>query len=292
MSKFNWAALPIENYFNTEFDRLTKVHSESFQRSELNTGFSEVDKILLGFQPGHLYLLATRPCIGKTTLLLNVAINISELHKKTLFISPVTSGSQVAQRILSCKSGIKMSKIATADLSTDEIAITKKTIEETKTLQSHLNLLSTPLVSVNDIRQILYSYSVVEKPTILIIDDVDQLRSKCKTNNDKRLSLILLQLMKLAQDLNIPVFVSAGLNSKSNKTGSGMPQLRDLTINNIPEHFSSVVMFLYRPEYYINDKRKSNSLHGEIYLRIAKNEIGNLSSIKLKYDPSIQKFNQ
>jgi replicative DNA helicase len=71
-----------------------------------------------------------------------------------------------------------------------------------------------------------------------------------------------------------------------------MVQLRDLKKYGLSEQYASVIMFLFRPEYYQKDMDGAFTTKGETHLRIAKNDMGPLDTVKLQADLGIQRFSK
>ena len=97
------------------------VHQE---KDRFSTGFSEMDSVLGGgIVPGSVALLAGDPGIGKSTLLLQMALNISLKKKSVLYISGEESEQQIKLRAVRLTKNLKNEFLFLVSLTnTDEIA--------------------------------------------------------------------------------------------------------------------------------------------------------------------------
>jgi DNA repair protein RadA/Sms len=83
---------------NAELTNLGAVQA-SGKQARLQTGFVEMDGVLGGgFVDEQVVLLSGEPGVGKSTLLLQIIVNLSKAGKKTLYVSGEESASQVAGR--------------------------------------------------------------------------------------------------------------------------------------------------------------------------------------------------
>jgi replicative DNA helicase len=201
-----------------------------------------------------------------------------------LFVSPAMSGSEVAQRVMSLSSGIKMEKISSGNLDINDLHVLENLVTNGSPLLTHLQVLDSPLIGVKDIRKLLHKQQEKDRPCILVIDDVLELVTKDKRGSMKRMTKMMFQLMELAQNFEIPVLICAGLSSKSHFTSS-----RDLKKDGIAQQFASAIIFLSRAKAYFPRTGESEIVRGQINLVVLKNQIGKLGAILLKDELTIQR---
>jgi len=292
MPKLTYTGTPIELFVAKQLDRICKEKEDSTKSAELETGFKDLDDLLLGLHGGYLYLLASKPSVGKTAFLINILLNITQEGKKALFVTPTMASSQVAQRMLSCVIGIKMEHIFNGALEKTDEEILRKFIKEEKAIQSNFICLDYPLPTVEGIKEYLYSLPENERPEIVVIDDLSELCYTKKWQRREASTHFMHESLNLAKEFNIPVLISAELKKAPKKKGTKMVQLRDLKKYGLSEQYASVIMFLFRPEYYQKDMDGAFTTKGETHLRIAKNDMGPLDTVKLQADLGIQRFSK
>jgi replicative DNA helicase len=283
MSKHKWANFPINFYYDNEIARINE-YSEFCKKSKFLTGYSELDELIHGFQPGNLYVVvAPKHFTGKTAFLLNTIVHLANNSNKTLFVCPAMSASRVAQRLMSLISRIKIEKISTGNLDMNEVNILKDFTKNHNQINSHLYVIDSPLITVKYLRKLLYSLPEKERPSILVIDDVIELAVNDKRRPVKKITKMMLQLMELAQNFEMPILISTNLSSESN-----LFQLRDLKKKGIAEQYATAIIFLSRSQLHFTEHKKPKVLMGDFFLRVAKNQYGKLGTIKLKDQLDIQ----
>lgn len=75
------------------------------------SGFEEIDRHTLGWQPGNLIFIGARPSIGKTTFALNAAIAAAKAGRRILYFSMEMTREELEFRILSQLSGVALTRI-------------------------------------------------------------------------------------------------------------------------------------------------------------------------------------
>jgi replicative DNA helicase len=302
----------LKSFLETEMDRLINLQQHPDGTQYLPSGFKSLDIAINGFQPKQLYLLASKPEVGKTALLLNILMHITLRIPKparALFISPDVSGSEVAQRILSSYSSVEMSKIFEGVLEPQVLEKLYVKADQLKDLSNNLLIEDYPVCSIPQIRTLLEQLE--EKPAILVIDNFSRLTLPDIFDEQTASTILMEQLKQLAVDFAIPVLVSAEIHLGDDELSIQLPSLRSLRENNIMVHVVDVVLFLIRPEYYeINnaddlndddddDDDDSDSEEdkeiipigfGEAHLRIALNRFGPLDTVRLRCDLARQLF--
>lgn len=127
----------------------------------------------------------------------------------------------------------------------------------------------------------------------IVIDYLQLISGMGEGNREQQISTISRQLKVLAKDLEVPILALSQL-SRAVETRQGekkMPQLSDLRESGAIEQDADMVMFIYRPEYYDENRNEmGESTKGETHIKIAKHRNGDLGVIKLRAELSIQKF--
>jgi replicative DNA helicase len=297
------------NYLRKNFDSFDNVLIKTIQRIEdmrnkqeditgVPTGFATMDKVIYGWQPSDLVILAARPAVGKTAFALNLLRNAALSASKptpVAFFSLEMGAAQLVQRILSAESEIMLEKISRGKLEDHEVQqLYKKGIE--RLAKAPIFIDDSAALNIFELRA--KARRLVNKHGVgLIIIDYLQLMSGSagnkNSNREQEISTISRGLKQLAKELNIPIIALSQLSREveKRKDGNKMPQLSDLRESGAIEQDADMVMFLYRPEYYdITSNEFGESNRGETHIRIAKHRNGSLETIKLRALLHIQKF--
>ncbi|QNA44312.1 replicative DNA helicase [Lacibacter sediminis] len=271
---------------------LWKSHTERFklnqdtanQLSGFSTGFEKLDAAINGLQPGRLYVIGARPSVGKTAFAINLMLNVcisAEKPRRAIYFSHEMSADQLSQRIMACKSGIKLEHIAKGVLDEKEWELLNQFQIDEKT-NENIIIDDRPSGTVKDVRESLHLHSA-NPIDIVFVDHLQYLKSKQGRYRDEELTHIMKEFKELSYEFKIPIILISQLNRNvETRTSGRIPMLSDLRESGSIEQEADVVMFLYRPEYYeVLTDSSGEGVTGETHLRIAKNRTGILDTIHL-----------
>ncbi len=240
--------------------------------SGISTGFNDLNKLIGGFNPSDLIVLAGRPGMGKTTFALNLLYNVANevrcgrvdknLNGPALFFSLEMSTDQLAAKILSSISGISSYDMRIGKITNDEIVSLKAFAKQIETLPIYID--DTPALSVSAIRTRARRMKMKEKGLALIVIDYIQLLSppggSKADNRVVELSEMTRGLKMLAKELNVPVValsqLSRAVETRGSRPRDKIPQLSDLRESGSIEQDADIVMFTFREEYYLEKDLK------------------------------------
>jgi replicative DNA helicase len=256
----------------------------------LPTGFTGVDQIIGGLQPGTLNTLAALTGFGKTAFALNVAVNVMQHAKRVLFFSLEMRRNELVQRVLSMEAAIDQALLRDATI--DQVAL--------RALKTRAQALRACDMNIDDQTFLLSGIKSkarqmhARKPLDLIVIDYLQMvqtsadgRAKHETRAEE-IAKLSREMKRLACELNIPILVLAQLNREVDKRQTKEPQLSDINESGGIGRDSDVVMFVYATEEEM-EKRKQCMLH-EVTLKVAKNRNGRIDDVQLVFSPRITKF--
>lgn len=283
--KRDYAALKDVLWLN--MDQITQLSESDGRITGLSTGFLDLDDKTSGFQKSDLIILAARPSMGKTALVLNIALNAaSRSSARVMIFSLEMSKEQLGQRLLSIDSCVELSKLRTGDLSRGDWEDLNIAIDRLSMADIFID--DTPGISIMEMKN-KCRRAGTDKPLDLIIVDYLQLmsgegRSESRQNE---ISMLSRTLKQLAREMECPVIVLSQLSRAVETRPDHRPQLSDLRESGAIEQDADVVMFLYRDEYYNPDTtEKPNTCE----LIIAKQRNGPTGSLDLAWLGKYTKF--
>ena len=217
------------------------------------TGFTKLDEMTAGFQPGDLIIIAARPSMGKTALCLNIARNASIDGKIGVGIFSLEMAShQLAQRMLCSEARVDSHLMRTGRLPGD--AWSNLSIAVGSLAQAPIFIDETPAISVTEVRsRARRLISEHDNLGMLIIDYLQLMRGPREAESrQQEISAISRNLKALAKELNIPIVALSQLSRAVESRGDGQkrPQLSDLRESGAIEQDADVVLFIYRPSRY------------------------------------------
>lgn len=235
------------------FENIERLHAHSSSVTGVATGFTKLDEMTAGFQPGDLIIIAARPSMGKTALCLNIARNASIDGKIGVGIFSLEMAShQLAQRMLCSEARVDSHLMRTGRLPGD--AWSNLSIAVGSLAQAPIFIDETPAISVTEVRsRARRLISEHDNLGMLIIDYLQLMRGPREAESrQQEISAISRNLKALAKELNIPIVALSQLSRavESRADGQKRPQLSDLRESGAIEQDADVVLFIYRPSRY------------------------------------------
>ncbi len=262
--------------------------------SGVPSGFIALDRITGGFQKSDLVILAARPGMGKTALVVTVAKNAAVEHNRPVAVfSLEMSCIQLVKRLISSETEIPQEKILKGNLDNQEFIYLNERIAKLSIAPIFID--DTPALSIFDLRAKARRLKENQKIELIIIDYLQLMSggTEGKGNREQEISYISRALKSLAKELQIPIIALSQLSRQveSRAGSSKRPQLSDLRESGAIEQDADMVMFIYRPEYYGLEIDENNEpTKGRAEIIIAKNRHGALETINLRFIGQYAKF--
>ena len=255
-----------------------------------DTGFSELNKLTSGWQNSDLIILAARPGMGKTSLMLKFVNSVLNQNKSVLVFSLEMSKLQLYARMCSQITSIPLYKFLKEKMNPYEKELYKN--ETFKLSNSQLLIEDKSGISINFIKVKARKLKRDKDISMIVIDYIGLID---KGNNNKstndQVAEISGALKGLAKELNIPIILLSQLSREVEKLNDKRPMLSHLRDSGAIEQDADMVMFIYRPEYYgIMDDGAGNSTIGKAELIVAKHRNGALSDIIVNFNGNCTNF--
>ena len=262
------------------FDLLDDLYRNKDKLRGIPTGFKNLDGKLNGFRPGNLIIVAARPSVGKSALLLNIAQYAAVEHNVPIGIFSLEMGTvDLGIRMVAAQANIDGFRIASGKLNDDELASYGEAAGVLADAPIYID--DTPSISIMELRTKARRIHADKGIQIVMVDYLQLMRGRNLENRVQEVAEISWGLKALAKELNIPVVAAAQLNRSVEARGTKQPQLSDLRESGSIEQDADVVMFLHRPD----DENKS-----EVILTIAKHRNGPIGTIPLYFRGERTKF--
>ncbi len=273
------------------FEHIERLQESATGITGVATGYRDLDRLTTGFQKGDLIVVAARPAMGKTSLVMNIAQNSAIEQKVTVAIfSLEMSKEQLVQRLLCSESRVDAQRLRRGRLSPEEY-------QRLAASAGHLNTAplwvdDSPGTTVLEMRAKARRLKSETDLGLLIIDYMQLMSSATRAENRvQEVSEISRGLKSLARELDVPVIALSQLSRAPEQRTDRRPQLSDLRESGSIEQDSDLVMFLYRPEYYYGPQDKDgNSLEGQTELIVAKQRNGPTGTVALYFQKAYTRF--
>ncbi len=261
--------------------------------SGLQSGFKKLDEITSGWQNSDLVIIAARPAMGKTALVLSMARNMAVNYKYPIAIfSLEMSNVQLVNRLIVNVCQITGDKIKSGKLTEEEWIRLDSKIKDLYDAPIYVD--DTPSLSIFELRTKARRL-VREHGIKMIIIDYLQLMNASGMNygsREQEVSMISRSLKGLAKELNIPIIALSQLNrGVETRQGEGKrPQLADLRESGAIEQDADIVCFIHRPEYYKITEDEYGSTIGIAEIIISKHRNGATGIVRMNFESEYALF--
>ena len=268
-------------------ENLHRLQTDKDAANGTPTGFSGVDKLLVGMGDSDLILVGARPGMGKTAFALNVATNVAfSSGKKVCLFSLEMSAEQLASRMIASEALVDSYSLRSGQIAPEDW----KKIADAAMRLSNTDLLidDTSGITVTAMKAKLRR---VENLGLVVVDYLGLMESEQHYDNRAlEVSVISRGLKLMAKELRVPILCCAQLSRGPEGRTDKRPQLSDLRDSGAIEQDADVVMFLYRDEYY-NASRDPDQKEGNIAeVIIQKNRHGSTGNVKMAWLGTYTKF--
>jgi len=275
----------INTVLDKTFTQLEELCQNKGDLTGVPSGFIDLDRKTSGFQNSDLILVAARPAMGKTSFVLNIAVNAALRKYPVAIFSLEMSRVQLVNRILSLESMVELEKMRTGKLEA----------EDWKKIGFSLGPLSKSPIYIDDnaSTNVMEMMSKLRKLKLekglglVIIDYLQLMEGRKKTESrQQEISEISRSLKIMAKELNVPIIALSQLSRAPEQRQDHRPILSDLRESGAIEQDADMVMFLYRDDYYNEDSEKRNIVE----VIIAKHRNGSTGTVELAWIPQYTKF--
>ena len=248
----------------------------------LSSGFKSLDALITGFRPETLTVLAGRPSMGKSTLALNIADEVSKT-KNVIFYSLEMGQVQLMLKMASSHSSINLSKIDNGNMSDTEEGVFYKELADIG--NQNLTIIDKGGMSINDIVSKSRQLNSEKKVDMIVIDYL-QIMKYDKGREISELGNITRELKYLSKELGIPIILLSQLSRNVEQRENKRPFMSDLRSSGEIEQDADIIIMVYRDEYYEPESEDK----GLAELIVSKNRMGQIGFVKCEFEGQYSKF--
>ena len=273
--------MPVSQVVQSVFDEMSAAAASGSKIPGIPTGFSDLDRMILGLNPSELILVAGRPGMGKTAIALNMALNVGlNEHKTVAIFSLEMSREQLTTRLLSRASLVPLQNLLTGQLTEQQW---RSVADAAQSLSiADIRIDDNPSLTVSDMNA---QCRRVTNLGLVVIDYLQLMQSAGSGHswsNESRTQAVsdISRMMKImAKELNVPVVCASQLSRANESRQDKRPMLSDLRESGSIEQDADVVIGLYRDGYY-NKECENTNLAEAIVL---KNRKGTTGTVELTW---------
>jgi replicative DNA helicase len=308
--------------FSQALTTAVDMAAAAFQRdgklSGIATGLRDLDGKMGGLQRSDLIIVAGRPGMGKTALATNIAYNIARAWHGEIqadgtnksvnggivgFFSCEMSAEQLATRILAEQTEISSASIRRGGISESDFDKIRDYSIQLQALPLYVD--ETGGLSISQLTARARRLKRQKGLDVIIVDYIQLLQGSGKRSDNRvqEVTEITTSLKALAKELNVPVIGLSQLSRQVESRDDKRPQLSDLRESGSIEQDADVVMFVYREEYYLQNKEprpgtpehekwamEMDLVHGKAEVIIAKQRHGPTGTVELQFEGQFTRF--
>jgi len=268
------------------FDKIEYLYTHKGDVTGVPTGFIDLDRMTSGFQPSDLIIIAARPAMGKTSLVLNIAQNTAVKYKTPVAIfSLEMSKEQLVQRMLCSEAMIDQHRLRTGQLQEGDWQKLSNAVGPLSKAPIFID--DTVGISIMEMRAKCRRLKSEHGLGMVVIDYLQLMQAGRRVESrQQEISEISRSLKALARELSIPIIALSQLSRAVEQSHDKKPNLSHLRESGAIEQDADIVSFIYRDEYYNPDSEKK----GIAEIIIAKHRNGPVGSVELGFLNEFTKF--
>jgi replicative DNA helicase len=309
------SVFPLRDVMQETFRRMMKATERGARIIGIPTGFDRYDRMTSGLHDGELTIVAARPGMGKTSLVLNMAINVAspqELESSrdpnerwqepgygVIIFSLEMPREQIVNRMLCSEARVDVSRVRTGMLAPSDWSKLTQAAAHLNTLNVWVD--DTATLSILELRSKVRRLQAEfnradpaggekkQRIGLVMVDYLQLMKGRDNaTSREQEISEISRGLKQLAKELSLPVIALSQLNRAVETRGekSKRPQLSDLRESGAIEQDADNICFIYRDDYY----NKESPDRAVAELIIAKQRNGPTDTVKVKFDAQYTRF--
>jgi replicative DNA helicase len=224
-----------------------------------DTGFKNLNDKTSGFGKGDLVIIAARPAMGKTALVLNMALKAIERNEGVAFFSLEMPAEQLMLRLLSAKTSIPLQALRIGDLRDEQWSQLSAATDELS--QKKLFVDDGGYATIHHVRSKLRKLKGQHPEiSVAIIDYLQLMSGEGREGRQQEVSEISRGLKQLARELQIPIVALSQLNRGVESRDNKRPMLSDLRESGAIEQDADIILFVYRDDVYREAMEKEKEM--------------------------------
>lgn len=280
--------VPIKQVLSDTIEQIKDRRENERGVIELQTGFIDLDWKTTGFHKGDFILLAGRPSMGCTSLMLQIANQVATYQQKRVLYFHLELPKEImAKRLISQEAMVEYADLLKGKLTESEWEKVLQGAERVK--HSQLIIDDTPLLSINELQEKCRKHQKEQKVELVIIDYIQLVRGierGKKLSRKQELEVIARGIRELAIELNVPIIALSILPRSVERRSNHRPTLRDLDENVALAREADIVLFLYRDAYY----HFNTDFKDIAEITVARNRYGECGIVELKWISKCMKY--
>jgi replicative DNA helicase len=271
-------------------ETIEKLHARKELITGVPTGFTDLDEMTSGLQPADLIIIAARPSMGKTSLVLNMAQHVGTKTGMSVGIfSLEMSKEQLFLRMLTAEARIDAHRLRGGFLGERDWGKLSQAIGTLSEAKIFID--DSPSIGVLEMRAKCRRLAAEHDLHLVVVDYIQLMQGRGRfENRTLELASISRAMKGLAKELRVPIVVLSQLSRAPESRSDHRPQLSDLRESGALEQDADVVMFIYREDLYADKSQPPTEQEGVAELIIGKQRNGPTGIVKLAFIREFTRF--
>ncbi len=309
---------PLAQVLKAAFEQITAAAERGDRITGISTGYERLDGKTAGLHDGDLMIVAARPGMGKTSFVLNLAVNVAspravtspgpgeaghgvERHEPGFGVAVFSlemPREQLATRMVCSEGRVDLGKLRQGFLQPDDWRRLTEAASYLSSLPIWID--DTPALGILElrakVRRIQAEYDRAggggtgRRVGLVVVDYLQLMKGRDGVSSrEQEISEISRGMKQLAKELKVPVIALSQLNRavETRTTKDKRPQLSDLRESGAIEQDADTIIFIYRDEYY---NPETTNAKGIAELIIAKQRNGPTGKVLVRFASSCTRF--
>ena len=311
------AIVPVKDVMVESFKIISAASQNGRGVSGVPTGFTEIDRKTTGMHKGDLFIVAGRPGMGKSALVINIAVNVARPKntgfdtdplgnpiqptpgKGVAFFSLEMPKEQLGMRLMASEGHVDLGRIRSGQPRSEDWSKLTDAAERVGSMPIWID--DTPAITLLEVRaKVRRIQAELARATddcglpnelgLVVVDYLQLMHGRRDAHSrEQEISELSRGLKQLAKELRVPVMALSQLNRsvETRTTKDKRPQLSDLRESGAIEQDADTILFIYRDEYYFKDESVDRGI-AEII--IAKQRNGPTGVVKTRFSSEYTRF--
>ena len=232
------------------FPKIEQMFEQKRLITGVATGFLDLDEMTRGLQGGDLVIVAARPSMGKTSLVLNMSQHVAAQPNQTVgFFSLEMSKESLFLRLLTSEAQIDSHRLMSGAIGQKDYGRISHALETLNSMRLFID--DTANIGVLEMRAKARRLQAEHGLSLLVVDYIQLMSGRGRfENRTLELASISRSLKGLAKELSVPIVVLSQLSRAPEARSDHRPQLSDLRESGALEQDADVVILIYRDDVY------------------------------------------
>ena len=273
--------VPMSTLVKESFPKIEQLFEQKRLITGVPTGFVDMDEMTRGLQPGDLIIVAARPSMGKTSLVLNIAQYVAAQPDYTVgFFSLEMSKESLFLRLLTSEAQIDSHRLMSGAIGQKDYGRISHALETLSAMKLYID--DTANIGVLEMRAKSRRLQSEHGLNLIVVDYIQLMSGRGRfENRTLELASISRSLKGLAKELSVPIVVLSQLSRAPESRSDHRPQLSDLRESGALEQDADLVVLIYRDDVYNKDPNNPDA--GTAELILAKQRNGPTGTVRLAF---------